>query len=154
MIYDGTANPALGTTLLSSLAAGGSDEPARWYRAARIYNAGRVTDNNLGIGPTPCYASDIANRLVMAFAASPCDPNRIASVGAGKMPVVVPPPASGPPRQIIPGTSAACKAYWTPVAGNRCADSGVALAALRKWNPQLDAECTNLWAGYGYCTQP
>jgi hypothetical protein len=165
MIFDGTSNPALGTTLLSSLRSAGSDEPARWYRAARIYNAGSVTDNNLGIGPTPCYASDIANRLVMQFAASPCDPSRIASIGSssgggggGDKPAQVPISGSGTtttpaPKQIITGTSTSCKAYWVPAAGSNCSNAGVDTATLRRLNPQLNADCTNLWAGYGYCVQ-
>jgi hypothetical protein len=46
-----------------------------FYRAARIYNSGSVsTSGDLGVGVgTPCYASDIANRLTgWVSAASSC----------------------------------------------------------------------------------
>ncbi|KAF2626401.1 hypothetical protein BU25DRAFT_325653, partial [Macroventuria anomochaeta] len=63
MIHDGTDGDGLETTLMQCLEDTGTTDDSKWYKASRIYNAGRITDNNLGIGPTPCYASDIANRL-------------------------------------------------------------------------------------------
>jgi hypothetical protein len=155
MIHDGTSNPALGTTLLSSLRGAGPDDTSKWYRAARIYNAGRITDNNLGIGPTPCYASDIANRMVLQFDRSPCDDTKIASMGGAANGGGAQAPGAGArPKMIIQGTSESCARYWTPVSGNRCGDSGIETAMLRRLNPQLNMECTNLWAGYGYCVVP
>ncbi|KAF1361116.1 hypothetical protein EJ07DRAFT_90490, partial [Lizonia empirigonia] len=63
MVHDGTDGDGLETTLQQCLADAGTSDDSKYYKAARLYNAGRITDNNLGIGPTPCYASDIANRL-------------------------------------------------------------------------------------------
>lgn len=73
MIHDGTNGDGLETTLKQCVADAGTTDDSRWYKAARLYNAGKITDNNLGIGPTPCYASDIANRLTSPFNWSPCD---------------------------------------------------------------------------------
>ena len=73
MIHDGTDGDGLETTLTQCVADAGTTDDSKWYKAARLYNAGRITDNNLGIGPTPCYASDIANRLTSPFNWSPCD---------------------------------------------------------------------------------
>ena len=42
----------------------GSTDVSQYYKAARIYNSGSVTDNDLGAGvATHCYAADVANRL-------------------------------------------------------------------------------------------
>lgn len=73
MIHDGTNGDGLETTLQQCLADAGTSDDSKYYKAARLYNAGRITDNNLGIGPTPCYASDIANRLTSPFNWSPCN---------------------------------------------------------------------------------
>ncbi|KAF9694244.1 hypothetical protein EKO04_007773 [Ascochyta lentis] len=73
MIHDGTNGDGLETTLKQCLADAGTSDDSKWYKAARLYNAGRITDNNLGVGPTPCYASDIANRLTSPFNWSTCD---------------------------------------------------------------------------------
>lgn len=42
------------------------DEATPYYRAARLYNSGSPSpDGNLGRkGSTPCYCSDVANRLL------------------------------------------------------------------------------------------
>ncbi|KAH7379441.1 hypothetical protein BKA66DRAFT_571272 [Pyrenochaeta sp. MPI-SDFR-AT-0127] len=85
MIHDGTAGEGLRTTLKNSLdffdSAGVSDD-SKWYKAARRYNAGEILmdANNLGIGPTKCYASDIANRLVQPFGDSVCNTDVIATL--------------------------------------------------------------------------
>jgi hypothetical protein len=64
MIDDGVNGTPAGDGLKQTLAQAGSDETGKWYRAARIYNSGRVTGDNLGHGvATHCYSSDIANRL-------------------------------------------------------------------------------------------
>lgn len=80
MIHDGTNGDGLETTLTQCVADAGTTDDSKWYKAARLYNAGRITDNNLGIGPTPCYASDIANRLTNPFNWSPCDGTVISSL--------------------------------------------------------------------------
>lgn len=46
-----------------------------YYQAARLYNSGKVEYSDLGVAysSTPCYASDIANRLTgWMFAPSQC----------------------------------------------------------------------------------
>ncbi|KAF2125116.1 hypothetical protein P153DRAFT_300971 [Dothidotthia symphoricarpi CBS 119687] len=78
MIHEGTSTSSgLGTTLESCVkdagAGVGTQDDGVWYRAARIYNGGHVEGGDLGVGPTPCYASDVANRLVRPFAQSGCE---------------------------------------------------------------------------------
>ncbi|KAJ4370832.1 hypothetical protein N0V86_008525 [Didymella sp. IMI 355093] len=84
MIHDGTNGDGLETTLTQCVADAGTTDDSKWYKAARLYNAGRITDNNLGIGPTPCYASDIANRLTSPFDGSPCDNTVIGSLSSAQ----------------------------------------------------------------------
>ncbi len=76
MIHEGTAGQGRRTTLANSLAyftGIGVKDDSKWYKTARMYNAGSgMNPNNLGIGPTPCYASDIANRLIQPFGDSTC----------------------------------------------------------------------------------
>ncbi|KAH6612106.1 hypothetical protein C7974DRAFT_91334 [Boeremia exigua] len=84
MIHDGTDGDGLETTLTQCVADAGTTDDSKWYKAARLYNAGRITDNNLGIGPTPCYASDIANRLTSPFNWSPCDNAVIGSLASAQ----------------------------------------------------------------------
>lgn len=84
MIHDGTNGDGLETTLTQCVADAGTTDDSKWYKAARLYNAGRITDNNLGIGPTPCYASDIANRLTNPFNWSPCDNKIIGSLSSAQ----------------------------------------------------------------------
>lgn len=71
MVADGTRGTPSGDGLQQTLARargaiGGSPDDARnFYTAARMYNSGSVDYGNLnnGLGSTPCYASDVANRL-------------------------------------------------------------------------------------------
>lgn len=84
MIHDGTNGDGLHTTLRTCLANTGATNDSKWYKAARLYNAGRITNNNLGIGPTPCYASDIANRLTNPFDASVCNSAVIGSLSSAQ----------------------------------------------------------------------
>lgn len=68
MIKDGTEgrkSTASGDGLMQCLAQNGGSGAAAYYKAARCYNSGSVPlSGNLGEGgSTPCYASDIANRL-------------------------------------------------------------------------------------------
>ncbi|KAF3039805.1 hypothetical protein E8E11_001026 [Didymella keratinophila] len=202
MIHDGTNGDGLETTLTQCVADAGTTDDSKWYKAARLYNAGRITDNNLGIGPTPCYASDIANRLVSPFNWSVCDNNVIGSLSSAQgmvasantndtpdepapttttaesaftttaateyttsttaTPTPAPTPAPGvfaetlatttaKPDLIIDGAATGCTDYYTPQSGDTCASAPVDLATLRSLNTQLNADCTNLWAGYGYC---
>ncbi|KAF1843391.1 uncharacterized protein K460DRAFT_315664, partial [Cucurbitaria berberidis CBS 394.84] len=85
MIHDGTAGEGLRTTLKNSLTffdPTGAADDSKWYKVARRYNAGEVLmdEKNLGIGPTKCYASDIANRLVQPFGDSTCNTDVIATL--------------------------------------------------------------------------
>lgn len=64
MIQDGTTGTAAGDGLEQCLAQSEASDVSKYYKAARIYNSGSVTDDNLSLGvATHCYASDIANRL-------------------------------------------------------------------------------------------
>ena len=104
MIHDGTAGEGLRTTLKKELdyfVASGVTDDSRWYKTARRYSrcifrqtkstliysllpldAGEVLTNekNLGMGPTPCYASDVCNRLIQPFDESVCNNAVIGSV--------------------------------------------------------------------------
>jgi len=64
MIRDGVAGTS-GPGLVQDLAQAGCSDDSKYYKAARIYNSGSIpADGDLGApGATPCYASDIANRL-------------------------------------------------------------------------------------------
>ena len=61
MVRDGVQGTAKGDGLTQVINASGDV-----YSAARMYNSGSVADNgdlSDGNGATPCYVSDIANRL-------------------------------------------------------------------------------------------
>jgi len=64
MIRDGVAGTS-GPGLVQNLAQAGCSDVSKFYKAARIYNSGSIpASGDLGApGATPCYASDIANRL-------------------------------------------------------------------------------------------
>ncbi|KAI4662440.1 uncharacterized protein J4E79_004730 [Alternaria viburni] len=51
----------------------------------------------------------------------------------------------------ITGAVDGCIKYYTPSDGSTCEAAPVPLAVLRQLNPQLSEDCSNLWAGYGYC---
>ena len=165
MIHDGTDGEDLETTLKQCLADAGTSDDSKWYKAARLYNAGRITDNNLGIGPTPCYTSDIANRLTNPFNWSSCNNAIIGTLSSaqgtidqgnsdlkGSTPTTntadVP---SVAPDLIISGAAAECTDYYIPQSGDTCLSAPVDFATLRALNTHLDSKCTNLWAGYAYC---
>ncbi|EME78327.1 uncharacterized protein MYCFIDRAFT_167723 [Pseudocercospora fijiensis CIRAD86] len=65
MIADGVNGAGSGgTDLVNSLQKAGCEDVSKYYKAARIYNSGSVTGDDLGLGvATHCYAADIANRL-------------------------------------------------------------------------------------------
>nr|POE98781.1 hypothetical protein CFP56_73659 [Quercus suber] len=64
MMKDGVTGTAAGDGLQQCMAQSGASDVSKFYKAARIYNSGSVTNNDLGLGvATHCYASDIANRL-------------------------------------------------------------------------------------------
>ena len=79
MITDGTAGTSSGDGLEQVIAQTetnlGVTTSQAFYAAARLYNSGSVDYTNLddGLGSTPCYASDVANRLTgWTLAASAC----------------------------------------------------------------------------------
>ncbi|KAI4943689.1 hypothetical protein J4E86_009654 [Alternaria arbusti] len=51
----------------------------------------------------------------------------------------------------ITGAVDGCTKYYTPSDGSTCEAAPVPLATLRQINSQLSEDCSNLWAGYGYC---
>lgn len=72
-------NTAIGTAAGDGLASlidqQGKTDVSGFYRAARLYNSGSISDAsnlNVGVG-TACYATDVANRLTgWVNAASKC----------------------------------------------------------------------------------
>lgn len=79
MITDGvglTTNDGLKQTVERSRAT----DDSKYYKGAVIYNSGLLpTSGNLGEGRSnPCYASDIANRVLgWIDDSSPCDPDTV-----------------------------------------------------------------------------
>ena len=63
MIQDGVTGKA---GLKDSLATAGGTNAQSFYKTARIYNSGSLdpSGNMATNAPTPCYVSDVANRLV------------------------------------------------------------------------------------------
>ncbi|KAF1946895.1 hypothetical protein EJ02DRAFT_298564, partial [Clathrospora elynae] len=66
MIHEGTAGEGLRMSLKFALDSFADvADSSKWYKAARQYNAGQyATGLNLGVSSTPCYASDVTNRLL------------------------------------------------------------------------------------------
>jgi hypothetical protein len=62
------------------------------------------------------------------------------------------PPSSQPTGPKIPGAAANCKSWYTVKSGDNCSNLPASFDVLRKLNSNLDANCTNLWLGYAYCT--
>lgn len=161
MIHDGTAGEGLRTTLKSCLAVfdptGTSNDDSKWYKAAREYNAGPLTDEkNLGVGPTKCYASDIANRLVQPFGDSSCNSNVIATLSNAQVSTgsTTTTTTTTPKESTVTTVNAAassCSKYYTAKQADTCASLPVDFATLRRLNSQLDDTCTNLVAGQAYC---
>lgn len=65
MIKDGTEGTSSGAGLEQCIQQTDASDVSKYYKAARIYNSGSIpSSGDLGApGATPCYASDIANRL-------------------------------------------------------------------------------------------
>jgi hypothetical protein len=66
MVLDGVNGTSSGDGLKQCFANAAGDGAERYYRAARMYNSGSLgPSGDLGLrGSTPCYCSDIANRLL------------------------------------------------------------------------------------------
>jgi len=60
-----------------------------------------------------------------------------------------------PAKETPPGTIANCGHYYDVVSGDYCQmiamNFSVTFDVLRDMNPQLDADCLNLWANASYC---
>ncbi|PYH40714.1 uncharacterized protein BP01DRAFT_307574 [Aspergillus saccharolyticus JOP 1030-1] len=65
MVRDGAIGTAAGDGLASLINQQGKTDVSAFYRTARLYNSGSISDAanlNVGVG-TACYATDVANRL-------------------------------------------------------------------------------------------
>ncbi|KZV98835.1 hypothetical protein EXIGLDRAFT_273250 [Exidia glandulosa HHB12029] len=66
--------------------------------------------------------------------------------------VAGPLPTSSP---TLPGTLAGCSTYYTIQSGDTCAvmqtKYGVTFDQIRQWNTEIDAKCSNIQPGIGYC---
>ena len=120
-----------------------------YYRAARTYNSGSIdASGDLGIGPgTPCYASDVANRLTgWVFADSSCTPQNVVAVTATS-PITLPAgngtSTSTTPSCVLVQPGATCNSV--------AAELGVSTANFMAANPSINAACTNMFAGVTYC---
>lgn len=71
MIKDGTEGTDKGDGLKQGLT---GDDAEAVYKAARIYNSGSpdASGDLAANGATPCYCSDVANRLIGFLGDSPC----------------------------------------------------------------------------------
>lgn len=56
----------------------------------------------------------------------------------------------------MPNLNSDCKKYHKVTDGEGCPQiekqAGITFAQFRKWNPTIDAKCSNLWKGYYVCT--
>ncbi|PVH93081.1 carbohydrate-binding module family 50 protein [Periconia macrospinosa] len=142
-----------------------ANEPEKYYRAARAYNAGPygVIQTHLEQGgATRCYASDIANQLlgwtrradkVCSFDSSGIAPQVTApqsppTIGSSTM------PSPGSSLGHAPNTPTNCTQSYLVTAGDTCNKVAelynIIFSKLRALNPSLNSECTNLWLGYTY----
>jgi hypothetical protein len=146
----------------------GTRSPRRFYLAARAYNSGPlgfVPGHLEQGGATRCYASDIANRLLgwthRADTACSFDHPRLVPTLTHTMTPNFQATASVVVTNVsavhAPGTPKLCSRWYLVQEGDTC--DGIAekynttFGRLREINVSLDAECTNLWLGYFYCTQ-
>ncbi|KAI1470953.1 carbohydrate-binding module family 50 protein [Daldinia caldariorum] len=65
------------------------------------------------------------------------------------------PSQPGCPAPTATGISASCNACYHVVEGDNCwaitQSKHISLDDFRKWNPSIDAACSNLQLGYNYC---
>ncbi|KAK3395115.1 LysM domain-containing protein [Podospora didyma] len=65
-----------------------------------------------------------------------------------------PTPIPGPQPQ-MPNIVSTCRRYYQVNAGDSCyaiqQANGITLDQIRRWNPEVNAGCTNLWLGYYIC---
>lgn len=132
-----------------------SSQAQLYYRAARTYNSGSIaTTGDLGVGPgTPCYASDVANRLTgWVFADSTCTPENVVSVRT-TFPITL--PAGNGTSSLNTTTTTTTPSCILVQPGATCnsvaATLGVSTATFMAANPSINAACTNMFAGVTYC---
>ncbi|KAF2748862.1 carbohydrate-binding module family 50 protein [Sporormia fimetaria CBS 119925] len=61
------------------------------------------------------------------------------------------PTTNEPSAPKIAGAAANCKSWYTVQPGDNCSNIIAPFEVLRRLNPSLDANCSNLWLGYAYC---
>ncbi|KAK7014296.1 hypothetical protein R3P38DRAFT_3003090 [Favolaschia claudopus] len=63
--------------------------------------------------------------------------------------------SSGPPANLAVGSLGNCTSYHTVASGDTCtaidASAHIALADFLRWNPEVNAACTNIELGSAYC---
>lgn len=158
MIRDGVAGTPSGDGIVQCLAEDGTSDVSKYYRAARIYNSGSIAaSGDLGAGvATHCYASDIANRLtgwILAPMTCTLDSHPSSNANIPSTPANI-----TSSYGLGPGVPTNCTTYYTVGAGDTC-DSvaerfNTTFLRLQALNPSLNAQCSNLWLGYGYCVTP
>jgi hypothetical protein len=177
MIHQGTAGADLPTTLKNSLDEFSNADDSKYYKAARRYTSGeKYTDSNLAVSVTPCYASDISNRLVQPGVECKCNSQTVVQLtkskgitgslplqqsqvsngqGQNNAPVDdnndIPNSDTGPSGKDITGAVDNCTKFFVPTEGNSCEKAGVDFGKLQKLNKNLNDNCSNMWAGYKYC---
>ncbi|KAF7378494.1 hypothetical protein MSAN_00276800 [Mycena sanguinolenta] len=75
--------------------------------------------------------------------------------GGSAVPTATPTATVPPPGQTPPGTTANCGAWYFVEPGNFCQqvalNNSITLDDFITLNPEINANCTNLWAEYFYC---
>ncbi|KAF8908651.1 hypothetical protein CPB84DRAFT_1767170 [Gymnopilus junonius] len=78
--------------------------------------------------------------------------------GGSAIPNPTPTAVVPPPGQTAPGTTSACGAWYLVQPNNFCQqvalNNSITLDDFIELNPEIDANCTNLWASYYYCVAP
>ncbi|PPQ83437.1 hypothetical protein CVT25_007028 [Psilocybe cyanescens] len=78
--------------------------------------------------------------------------------GGSAVPSASPTAVVAPPGQTAPGTTSACGRWYLVQPNNFCQqvalNNSIALDDFLTLNPEVNANCTNLWANYYYCVAP
>lgn len=135
-----------------------------YYRTARIYNSGSIASTgNLGggLGSTNCYVSDVANRLLgWVFAGSSCTAENAGAAAYTAPEAVWNGSTTNWNGTITNGngtttTTAATDGCVLVQTGDTCSsiaeELGVSTEVFLQANTGIDADCTNLLAGFSYC---
>ncbi|KAG6847464.1 hypothetical protein H0H93_007975 [Arthromyces matolae] len=80
------------------------------------------------------------------------------SATTGAQPSATPTSLAAVPSPTVSGTTSACGKWYQIQSGDYCQtialNNGVALADFLTLNPEVNANCTNLWLDYFYCVAP